>query len=128
MLSFCKPICLQKQKTFLNILFLSKKSLFFQNLHLKGCAYLSRSRRVGCILWKGVYLMLCSLALQSLANLKIAVKNKATVDVHVICYSIALMYLLIRWVMGVYTYRRGASALLVFTAMGNARRLEERDE
>ena len=99
-------------------------------LHILTLKRLLRAEAVegGIHLWKGVYLTLCSLALQSLANLNPS-ESKATVDVHwgyvFIHHNKRLQFCRC---LSVYTYSAWASALLVLDGLGNARRLEEWDE
>ena len=50
-----------------------------------------QKREGGYILWKGVYQTLCSLDLQSLANLS-SLKDKATIDVHWDMYLIYSLF------------------------------------
>ena len=72
---------------------------------------------------KGVYVTLCSLTLRSLANSRIQVKNKATMDAHWVCNDDS-PYCVCESTIGCIHISVWASALLVSTWMGNARRLK----
>ena len=90
------------------------------------------------IYWKSVYLTLCLLTLQSLANLKTVRKQSngrcswsmfkyvRGVSVPLRVHLGVSVYLRIHSF--AYTYSAWASALLVLDGLGNARRLEEWDE
>ena len=86
-----------------------------------------QKREGGYILWKGVYQTLCSLDLQSLANLS-SLKDTATIvfdlDMYLI-YSLFSYYHLLGEEEGYIS--AWASALLVLREMGNARRLKSRN-